>query len=259
MTLFARLAILALASIAAIPGARAQQAIGLVAGDSFNLYGLNVDVSGCSIGLNGASATACTATNKLELLQVASPTHSITFEVIGYTGALPGSTTSAALSATTGLSQLNLTLLVTPNAGYRTNTTRVTGATLTAVGHDAFYSSSSGTTAKASAAFSAGTTAASLTAALTPQVTFGTPTLRTVSKGPDIFSPTSASFTITENLELDPHGQSVHLLSLSSVALKFTTTPEPASVAMLLAGLAGLALVRRRRASRSSSTPKAWS
>lgn len=254
MTLFPRLAILALALIAAIPGARAQQVMGLVSGNSFNLYGLNVDVSGCTIGLNGASATACAASNKLELLQVASPTNSITYEVIGYTGASPGSTTSAALSATSGLSQLNLTLLVTPNASYHTNTTRVTGATLTAVGDDAFKLGSSGTTAKASAAFSAGTTAATLTSALTPQVTQGAPTLQTVPNGPNSFSPASASFTITENLELDPHGHSVNFLSLSSVALKFTTTPEPASIAMLLAGLAGIALVRRRRISQSGST-----
>jgi hypothetical protein len=257
MTLFPRLAILGLALIGTIPGARAQQAIGLVSGDSFNLYGLNVDVSGCTIGLNGATATACTATNKLELLQVASPTNTITYEVIGYTGASPGSTTSAALSATSGTSQLNLTLLVTPNASYGTNTTRVTGATLTSVGEAAFTHSTSGTSAHASAAFSAGTTATTLTAALAPQVRSGTPTVQTVSNGPNSFSPTSASFTITENLELDPNGQSVNLLSLHSVALKFTTTPEPASIAMLVAGLAGIALVRRRRISQSRATPAA--
>lgn len=257
MTLFPRIAILGLALIAAMPGARAQQAIGLVPGDLFNLYGLNVDVSGCSIGLNGASATTCVASNKLELLQVASPTNSITFEVVGYTGASPGSTTSAALSATSGLSQLNLTLVVTPNASYGTNTTRVTGATLTAVGDDAFEHSSSGATAQASAAFSAGTTAAKLTSALSPQVTTHTPSLRTASDGPNSFSPTSAWYTITENLELNPNGNTVNLLSLNSVALKFTTTPEPASVAMLLAGVAGIALVRRRRVSRSAPSQTA--
>jgi hypothetical protein len=250
MTLFPRLAIVGLALIAAIPGARAQQSVGLVSGNSFNLYGLNVDVSGCTIGSGGSSPIACTASNKLELLQVASPTNSITFEVIGYTGASPGSSTSAALSATSGLSQLNLTLLVTPNAGYPTSTTRVTGATLTAVGDDAFRVSSTGTAAQASAAFSAGTTAATLTSALAPQVTTGTPTLQTVANGPDSFSPTSASFTITENLQLNPNGHTVNLLSLNSAALKFTTTPEPASVAILLAGLAGIVMVRRRRISR---------
>lgn len=251
MILFPRLAIVGVALLAVIPAARAQQAIGLVAGDAFNLYGLNVDVSGCTIGLNGASATACTASNKLELLQVASPTDSITFEVIGYTGASPGSTTSAALSATSGLSQLNLTLLVTPNTSYQTDTTKVTGATLTAVGDDAFEHSSSGTTAKASAAFSSGTSAATLTAALTPQVTTGTPTAQTVPNGANSLSPAAASFTITENLELNPNNHSVNLLSLNSVALKFTTTPEPASIATLMAGLAGIALVRRRRTTRS--------
>jgi hypothetical protein len=248
MTLFPRLAVLGLALIAAVPGARAQQSVGLVAGDSFNLYGLNIDVSSCTIGLNGGTAASCTATNKLELLQVASPTDTITYEVVGYTGTSPGSTTSAALSASTGTSQLNLTLLVTPNASYHTSTTRVTGATLTSVGEAAFNYGTSGTSAQASAAFSAGTTATTLTDALTPQVT-NTPTVQTVPNGPDSFSPNSASFTITENLELDPNGHSVNLLSLRSVALKFTTTPEPASIAMLLAGLAGITLVRRRRIS----------
>jgi hypothetical protein len=254
MTLFPRVAILGLALIAGASGARAQQAIGLVANDSFDLYGLNVDVSGCTIGLNGATATACSATNKLELLQVASPTNTITYEITGYGGASPGSTPSAALSASSGTSQLNLTLLVTPNASYHTDTTRVTGATLTSAGDDAFDFGSGGTAAKASAAFSAGTTAAPLTAALTPQVTRGTPAGQMAANGPDSFSSPSASFTITENLELDPNNHSVNLLSLSSVALKFTTTPEPASIAMLLAGLAGIALVRRRRTSQTGST-----
>jgi hypothetical protein len=253
MILFPRFAILGLALVAGISGARAQQAIGLVAGDAFNLYGLNVDVSGCSIGLNGATATACTATNKLELLQVVSPTNTITFDVVGYSGASPGSTTSAALTASSGTSQLNLTLLVTPDASYHTSTTRVTGATLTAVGDDAFDRSTGGTSAQASAAFSAGTTATQLTAALTPQVTMGTPTLQTVPNGPSSLSPNSASFTITENLELNPNNHSVNLLSLNSVALKFTTTPEPASIALLLAGLAGIAVVRRRRTSQRGS------
>jgi hypothetical protein len=253
MSLFPRLAIMGLTLIAAAPVARAQQVVGLVGGDSFNLYGLNVEVSSCTIGLNGSSAAACSASNKLELLQVASPTNSITFEVVGYTGALPGSTTSAALSATGGVSQLNLKLVVTPNASYSTNTTRVTGATLTSVGYDTFKSSDSGTTAKASAAFSAGTTASTLTAALAPAASRGTPTLQTVAGGPNSFSPVSASFTITENLELDPNGHSVNLLSLRSVALRFTTTPEPASIAVLLAGLGGIAMVRRRRTFQSRS------
>ncbi len=255
MTLFPRLAIVGLALIAAIPGARAQQSIGLVAGNSFNLYGLNIDVSGCTIGLNGAAATACSATNKLELLQVASPTNTITFEVIGYTGAAPGSTTSAALTDTSssGTSVLNLTLLVTPNASYHTNTTRVTGASLTSVGSAAFNRNDSGTTAQASAAFSAGASATTLTDALTPQVTRGTPSVQTVANGPNGFVTNSASFTITENLELDPNGHGINLLSLNSVALRFTTTPEPASIAVLLAGLAGIGLVRRRRTSQSRS------
>ncbi len=253
MTLFPRLALLGLALMAGISGARAQQAIGLVANDAFNLYGLNVDVSGCSIGLNGATATACTATNKLELLQVVSPTNTITFDVVGYLGASPGSTTSAALTASSGISQLSLTLLVTPNASYHTSTTRVTGATLTAVGDAAFDHGTGGTSAQASAAFSAGTTATKLTAALAPQITTGTPTLQTVPNGPSSFSPTSASFTITENLELDPNGHSVNLLSLHSVSLRFTTTPEPASIALLMAGLTGIAVVRRRGTSKSRS------
>lgn len=241
----------AVALLAVSPDAWAQQAIGLVANDSFNLYGLNVDVSGCTIGLNGATASACTAANKLELLEVASPTDSITFDVIGYSGTAPGSTTSAALTSSSGTSQLNLTLVVSPNSSYGTSTTRVTGATLTAVGDDAFTHADSGTTAQASAAFSAGTTASALTAKLTPQVTQGTPTLQTVPTSPNSFSPESASFTITENLELDPGNHSVNALSLNSVALKFTTTPEPASIMMLLAGLAGIAVVRRRRPGRA--------
>ena len=117
MTFLRSLAVLGLALIAAIPVARAQQAIGLVSGNSFNLYGLNLAISGCTIGLNGAGPAACSATDKLELLQVASHTNTITYEVIGYVTGI-GIDTSAALSSSGGtnsVSQLNLTLLVTPN------------------------------------------------------------------------------------------------------------------------------------------------
>ena len=155
----------------------------------------------------------------------------------------------AASGGTNSVSQLNLTLLVTPNGGYPTNTTRVTSGTLTTIGNDAYPTSGDGSTASASAAFSAGTTATTLTDALTAEINSGSPTLQTVTNGPNSFSPSSASFTITENLLLDPNNQTVNTLKLNSVALRFTTTPEPASIAILLFALGGLAAVRRRRAS----------
>jgi hypothetical protein len=247
MIAFYRLLILGICVFAAASSAKAQAVTGLVSGDSFNLYGLNIDVSGCTIGLNGATPIACAASNKLELLQIVSARDTITFEVIGYTSTNPSTTaTSAALTATgSGLTQLNITLKVTSN-GTEPNT-KVTTGTLTTKGLDAYDFSSTGTTATASAAFSAGTSATTLTDALAPSVTTGTASSQTVSNGPNSFSPAAAAFTITDSLDLNPNGHTINALSFSSVALKLTTTPEPASVTVMLLALGGLTMVRRRR------------
>lgn len=257
MTILQRVAILCFFLTAGMSGAQAQQVIGLTPGASFSLYGLTFTVGACTIGFNGGGTAACTAGNKVELLQLIGPTHTIDFEVIGYTSATPSTTaTSAALKATgsfTGSSQLNFTLLVTPKVGFPTNTTKVDDASLTS-NYNNYWTSCrtcSNESAASSAAFSAGATATTLNPTLIKETstTGGAPHDLTTNAGPNGFTTASSGFTITENLTLTDAGNTAGLVQFNSVVLKLHAAPEPASIGVLLLGLGGLAVARRRRAS----------
>jgi len=78
MTLRRNLAILCFFLTAATSQAWSQQ-VSLVTGQALSVYGLTFTVTGCSIGLNGASTSSCVAGNNLVLQAVNEGTHNIAF------------------------------------------------------------------------------------------------------------------------------------------------------------------------------------
>jgi hypothetical protein len=244
MTLLRRLTVLSLFLASAMPHAWAQNPIGLygTSGSSGTLawYGFDVSVASCTEGLNGMTASACTSGDGLELLAVPSGRDTVTFDIVNT------SSGSAILSATTGNGEsvLTVALAVTSNAGYSPTGTKATTAMLTTTGFNN-CSTTNGCTAVVSAAFSAGATATPLMDVL-PKNTLPD----NIPNGANNFSTASNSFTVTEALTLNPTTRTVTDLSISLVALKLTTTPEPASITVVLIALGGLVAARRRQQSR---------
>jgi hypothetical protein len=251
MTLLRRLAVLGLFLLAGMPGAWAQKAIELVPGQNFNLYGLNINVSTCTIALSGGSSSACVAGTKLELLQESSPTGHIIFEVTGYTGTFASNgsaTTSAALASPNSgtTSTLTIALKVTP----------VTGAT------EVVNYAKTTTTGTFTSTCNNGFTCASNSVGTSTTVT-GNPNPATMTNSPlttallkngttnqslqGNFSTNSNNFTINETLSVHASSNnSAYVLNLASSAINLKTVPEPASIALLLVGFTGLMMTRRR-------------
>jgi hypothetical protein len=212
-------------------------------------FGFNVSAS-CSEGLNGAAATACTGSgaNGLQLQAVPSGRGTVTFEIVNVNSG------SAIFSGTalSGRDLVTVVLTFTPNGSYLPAGSTATTATLTTIG---FNNCSFGScSASASAAFSAGTGVTTLLDTLSQSTSS---TAQNVSAGPNGFSTPSNAFTVTETLTDNPSAFLVTSLRLNSVALKLTTAPEPASITMILMGLSGLVMARRRRPPRQlPSSPR---
>jgi hypothetical protein len=227
MFLFRPLAIL---SVLLIGGGSSAWASGVAFGNnaSLSLYGFTFQVSGCSLEISGTSESSCSGHN-LELESVSTGRDTITIEVAPTSG-------SYALQSTNGaLTSLSYTLTATRQTG----NTVFSAATLTTTGSNTYSCQTWGCSTTVSAAVSSGGSTM-LSAALAQNQTTNSSTYT-------LTSPVSA-FSVQENVTLDGSGlANGSVLALSTVAMRLNTTPEPASVAILLVGLGSLAVARRRR------------
>jgi hypothetical protein len=254
MTVLRRLAVLGLFLFAAIPQGRAQITSPIAlennadSSQTLSVYGLTFSISGCSYGTgvaSGSSGGSCVG-NGLELEGVQTGRDTITVEAVSSTAG--SAALSQALDGTE--SYLNFTVNVTPSGSYVG--TQASGALLTAIGVNSYNTTGCG---GCSASFTTQATSSSFTTSpLTPASPwaneYSSTATQMYSSDPDSLTSPLNTFSFGENILLSTSGaQSGATLKLNTLALKFYTTPEPASIAMLLFGLGGLAMVRRRRAS----------
>jgi hypothetical protein len=230
------------------PSLRAQtiQSVVLNPGQSINLYGLTITVgSTCSI-----AGVACSATDNLVLQSVNTGRGTISFEVANKVAG------SNILSSTTrnGASQiLNVNFAVTPNGAFHGGGIVSTAANLSISGVDECTSGLSGTCVATKAVATLGSSSTwsptSLTASLPISTTSGSVVASSAS-GSSTLMPNSNSFTVSDVLTLNPASAGISgilNLNVQTLALKLSTVPEPASMAVLLVGLGGLGMARGRR------------
>jgi hypothetical protein len=240
MTHLLRLAVLGFVLVSAAPGAWAANPLPLIdsTGNSVSgslvWFGFTVTAT-CTEGVNGAAATACTAGQHLELEAVPSGRDTVTFEIVNTT---PISAILAAPAGkNTGKSLLNVALTFTAVTTYK-----ATSASTTALGYQNYSKCGTcgGDSATASAIFAAaaGTVPSAALIDTLPLQTDAvtTPTLLSASALSPAFA--SNSFTVTDTLTLTSSVDAVRRLEFDSLALKLTTTPEPSSIAVVLAGIA---------------------
>jgi hypothetical protein len=210
----------------------------LTTGNYINAWGLTATIGTVTCPNN----STCPGTDELEVVSTGRDT--ITFEVVNSTGSAIFSTSSSSSKTMT------IQLVITPNAAYQPAGGTVSGAVLTTVGVDSASRGSPTVSGSAVFALGKGETASTLTDSL--RIGTGSQTIvsGTPAGTPNKFSTDSNSFTVTESLNIDKNSASGTSLSLTSIALRLDTVPEPATVSLILVGFAGLAMARRRRISR---------
>jgi hypothetical protein len=209
--------------------AQATAPVSLANGKSVSAYGLTATIQ------NFSCTATCSGDDRLEF--VSSGRGTIMFEIVNTTAGSAIFTNSTTTSKT-----MSLDLVITPNASYLPAGEKVSAAVLTTTGVDKATSGSP--IVRASAAFAASTGAGTLTDTLVVGTGASPQTISPASKS---FTTTSNSFTVTETLTINPNGALGTSLSLNLLALKLSTVPEPATGALIVVGVTGLAMVRRRR------------
>jgi hypothetical protein len=210
---------------------RPTSAAGLFDGNSIDVFGLHVAISGCAVETNGGSFLSCGSTNAnafAEIISQPGPGSAVLIDK-NSGGTLFSSTQN------TGLDDLIFTLTVTPGAGSTSHTT-VTNVITSLAG---------------SASPDNSTNRGRVTDTITHTGLFGfaggTALDLNTTSATNTFTPETAAFTFsyTENLKLNTQANTG--LNLTSLLIRFNPAPEPVSVGIFLVGLAGLSAARRAR------------
>jgi hypothetical protein len=251
MNLWRNLAVMGLCLTAGATSVLAQTTTSLVNGNSVTLDGLTATISGFS-----CTSGACSSNDILEVVAVSRD--NIEFEIVN-TG---GSTSSILVAPTgihTGSETLGITLTIKGTAGYNHEIGTPSSAIETATGYNYYNTCTPNCNSEAATGSStfSGTGTSATTNPLTGSLTVKTGTQTQESytspaSGSDsITTPSlgnlSNSFTIASTLTLTNNGKSASRVEFDAYALTLHTAPEPASIAVMLCGLGGLAMVRRRR------------
>jgi hypothetical protein len=216
-------------------GPAAGQTVSLLNGAELSMQGLNLTVANCSLVLAGWQQASC-ASGGLALQAIGGSPGTVGYQ-LAYNGNGSNGINNTALVGGDDLFQVSFTLAVATN---ETGST-VSAATLTTTGAGTNCAPFCGADIIASQRFSAAAGGGDLAVNL-----LSSPTASLILTN-------ASAFTINEIVSMNPPNSweddcwDPSTLNLGSVRQTFKTVAEPATVALLLTGIGGLALARSRR------------
>jgi hypothetical protein len=215
--------------------------IGLTTGANFSLEGLNLKIVSCTVTGSGSCGNA-------ELVAISASRGAISFLLVG-DGGIVGGTQSAALTGTKNTNTSLSLVLAVSQAGSSKVVNDVSASTV-------------GTYDLGSCSGSCSTAPVATGAATVNVATGGTPLLDTLTQntsqqtqasGPMTLNTPTGSFNLTETLTLNVGNFNISSFNIFSQLITFHPAPEPATLSIMLLGLGGLAIARRRRRAGSRS------